>query len=327
VQRWRDILKAWRRRRKRAAKRMRAFREADVVVVSYGKSGRTWLAAMLSHLYHRRYGLPEDLLLDGDRMHERDPRVPRILFTHDGPGEPWNRNRAAALRTLARKKVVFLARDPRDVAVSLYHHTAKRAEPEVRAREGFAPGIPPPALYDYVAQPDGGKLRGIVGYLNAWAEILPRLPRTLRVSYEGMRADPHGVLARVAAFIDGPFADEEVAAAVAFAAFDSLQAKERAGFFPNFRLQPGDVRDPQSFKVRRGKVGGYRDDFTPEQVAALDALVAAELDPCFGYGARPSPSEPRRDRAPADRELVVAGERDAPAARPGARGVGPGDTG
>ena len=281
---WREALRAWRRRRRQAAKRLRAFREADVVVVSYGKSGRTWLAAMLSHLYHRRYGLPEELLLDGDRLHERDARVPRVLFTHDGPGEPWNRDRAAALRTLAGKKVVFLARDPRDVAVSIYHHTAKRAEPEVRAKEGFLPGVPPPALYDYVARPKG-KLRGIIGYLNAWAELLPRLPRALRVSYEAMRADPHGTLGRVAAFIDRPFTEEEIAAAVAFAAFDSLQAKERAGFFPNFRLRPGDVSDPQSFKVRRGKVGGYREDFTPEQAATLDALVAAELDPSFGYGA------------------------------------------
>ena len=240
---WREALRAWRRRRRQATKRLRAFREADVVVVSYGKSGRTWLAAMLSHLYHRRYGLPEELLLDGDRLHERDARVPRVLFTHDGPGEPWNRDRAAALRTLAGKKVVFLARDPRDVAVSIYHHTAKRREPEVRAKEGFLPGVPPPALYDYVARPKG-KLRGIIGYLNAWAELLPRLPRALRVSYEAMRADPHGTLGRVAAFIDRPFTEEEIAAAVAFAAFDSLQAKERDGFFPNFRLRPGDVSGP-----------------------------------------------------------------------------------
>jgi hypothetical protein len=127
--------------------------------------------------------------------------------------------------------------------------------------------------------------KSLIGYLNAWAELLPGLPRALAVSYEAMRADPHGTLGRVAAFIDRPFTEEEIAAAVAFAAFDSLQAKERAGFFPNFRLRPGDVRDSQSYKVRRGRVGGYREDFMPEQAAELDALVAAELDPSFGYGA------------------------------------------
>ena len=67
--------------------------------------------------------------------------------------------------------------------------------------------------------------------------------------------------------------------------------------------------DPQSYKVRRGKVGGYRGDFTPEQVTALDAIVAAELDPVFGYGPTPAASETRRDGALADRERVVAREQ------------------
>jgi hypothetical protein len=31
-------------------------------------------------------------------------------------------------------------------------------------------------------------------------------------------------------------------------------------------------------------VGGYQDDFTPEQIARIDALVAERLDPRLGYG-------------------------------------------
>ena len=51
------------------------------------------------------------------------------------------------------------------------------------------------------------------------------------------------------------------------------------------RLLPGDRANPDSYKVRRAKVGGYRDDFTPEQVAELDALVVATTPPLFGYNA------------------------------------------
>ena len=47
-------------------------------------------------------------------------------------------------------------------------------------------------------------------------------------------------------------------------------------------LHPGDVRDPESFKVRRGKVGGYREYLSLEdQKYAADALM--KLDPRFGY--------------------------------------------
>jgi hypothetical protein len=35
--------------------------------------------------------------------------------------------------------------------------------------------------------------------------------------------------------------------------------------------------------VRRGKVGGYREDFPPEQVAELEALVRANILPELGY--------------------------------------------
>ena len=35
--------------------------------------------------------------------------------------------------------------------------------------------------------------------------------------------------------------------------------------------------------MRRAKVGGYRDYFSPEQVAELEALMAERLSPAFGY--------------------------------------------
>jgi hypothetical protein len=49
------------------------------------------------------------------------------------------------------------------------------------------------------------------------------------------------------------------------------------------RIVPGEASNPESFKVRRGKVGGYRDYLSPEQAAALDQLVSGRLSPAFGY--------------------------------------------
>ena len=47
-----------------------------------------------------------------------------------------------------------------------------------------------------------------------------------------------------------------------------------------------NAEDPNSFKVRRAKVGGYVEDFSPEEVAELDELVAKHLSPFFGFGDR-----------------------------------------
>ena len=53
---------------------------------------------------------------------------------------------------------------------------------------------------------------------------------------------------------------------------------------------PVPARDDPShpLKVRRAKVGGHRDDFDPDQLAQIDALVTAR--PCFGYGL-PTPTQ------------------------------------
>ena len=49
------------------------------------------------------------------------------------------------------------------------------------------------------------------------------------------------------------------------------------------RMMPRDKNNPNSYKVRRAKVGGYRDYFTDEEVAAIDAQLAQTLDPMFQY--------------------------------------------
>jgi hypothetical protein len=43
------------------------------------------------------------------------------------------------------------------------------------------------------------------------------------------------------------------------------------------------TRKADGYKARRGKVGGYRDMLTPEQVAWVDDYVIFELLPTFGY--------------------------------------------
>jgi hypothetical protein len=48
-------------------------------------------------------------------------------------------------------------------------------------------------------------------------------------------------------------------------------------------MMPRDKDNPNSYKVRRAKVGGYRDYFTDEEVAAIDQRLAETLHPLFSY--------------------------------------------
>ena len=56
----------------RGHKEYRRLQEADIVVVSYPKSGRTWLRVMLSRYFQLRYGIPDRFVLGFDNFHRRD---------------------------------------------------------------------------------------------------------------------------------------------------------------------------------------------------------------------------------------------------------------
>ena len=79
------------------------------------------------------------------------------------------------------------------------------------------------------------------------------------------------------------FSDEEIGEAVNFGSFDNLRKLESSGFFSRGGMTLRNSGDPNSFKVRRGKVGGYAEYFTEEQVAELEELMVSRLSPTFGY--------------------------------------------
>ena len=79
----------------------------------------------------------------------------------------------------------------------------------------------------------------------------------------------------------------QVQEAVEFAALDNMKKMEQDTFFKGSgaRVKPGDRDNPDSFKTRKAKVGGYRDYFTDAQCQQLEQMMA-RLDPMFGYGAQ-----------------------------------------
>ena len=75
--------------------------------------------------------------------------------------------------------------------------------------------------------------------------------------------------------------------------FDDLRKLKRKAFSVRAGMTLRNPKDPESFKVRRAKVGGYRDYFSPQQVEELETLVNDKLSPVFGY----TPISPRAEAA------------------------------
>ncbi len=265
---------------RRSRKKLRLFRGADVVVVSYAKSGRTWLSVLISHIVHQKFGTPVEELVSSSKFRKRHPAVPVFFMTADNFA-PARMSDAALLSLYGQRKVLLLVRDPRDVAVSHYFQLSKRCSPLTRSLFGVPDDLGEMSLFDFVCGEAG--LPQVIDWLNRWERRIAQLPRALRISYEELRADTPRVLRRVTDFIGWRCSDAEIAAAVDFASFEKLQSLERQRFFHSGRMQPGDAADAESYKVRRGKVGGYRDYFSPEEIDRIDALVAERLAPGLGY--------------------------------------------
>ena len=133
------------------------------------------MRVMISRLYRTHFGLSGDVILEFDNLHKRDPRVPKILFTHDG--EPWRRpdDLPKDKSAYATKRVVLLVRNPIDVAVSRYFHVRNRAS-DLRHKEYASMPIG-----EFVWAPLGG-LPTIVAWMNIWAQACAELtdPLVLR---------------------------------------------------------------------------------------------------------------------------------------------------
>jgi hypothetical protein len=276
----RRALERWLRGRQQVSK----LRRADVVIVSYGKSGRTWLRVMLSGFYQHLYGLPARSLLGFDNFHRHNARIPRIFFTHDNYIADYTGHRDSKV-DFYEKKVLLLVRSPQDTAVSQYFQWKHRMRPHKKQLNDYPEHGLDVSVFDFAMRPGAG-LPKIIDFMNQWAAEAPRLSGFLLVRYEDMRRDAIGELRRVVDFFGGPAEEEAIRAAVDFASVENMRTMEerRVFWLSGVRMKPRDKSNPDSYKVRRAKVGGYHDYFDDQQIAQVDEMIRSRLSPLYGYG-------------------------------------------
>ena len=229
-------------------------RTDDVFVVTYPRSGTTWMQYLL-HLLVR----------------------PQVEFRHINDACPWLERSLAvgsveprALAELPSPRIfkthllrqwlprqgrfVVIVRDPADVAVSYYEL--------YRAYLGFRG-----SLDEFLVRFAAGRVQ----YGSWWAHVRDWERHAgddvLLVRYEALRADPAGELRRVAEFAGLPCDPERIAAAVEGASLPRMKAlEERFDHATSLLLERG-VR-PRSF-IGRGEGGAGA--LTAEQRARIEA--------------------------------------------------------
>ena len=237
---------------------------ADSYLLSYPKAGRTWLRALIGKALVDHYRLPARRLLDTEVL-TGAAGLPVAAFDHDQTamvaGLPWRE--MSADRTAYRdKRVLLLGRDIRDNLVSAYFQATRR----INIYEGSISGF---------IRHDAYGVEKILAFYRIWAASR-HVPAAFEfLTYEELHRDTAGTLARALKFLGADVPGAAIATAVDYCRFENLRQAEAEDRFGSEALRPARADDPEAFKVRVGKVGNYSQYLSAEDVAFIDAAIAA----------------------------------------------------
>jgi len=225
--------------------------KTDIFVAGYPKSGNTWMQYLLAGVVYgvdtvfSHDSLVMDLVPDlQDRPFYRRYSSPMFFKTHFLPQARYRR-------------VVYLLRDGRDAAVSLWHY--------MRATTGNDQY----SLHTAITSRD--KIFGVWHeHVDAWLDN-PHKSEFLIIKYEDLKLDAEKELAKIMDFAHLVRTKEQIAKAVADADFFKMKAKEQTQGFD----APHWPKDKPF--VRRGKVGGFRDEMDEASLILFNKISGHAL--------------------------------------------------
>ena len=160
-------------------------------------------------------------------------------------------------------KYIYVARNPKDTAVSLFYHYFSFKAAENIDWSTFASWF----------------LSGQVYYGNYLEHVLSWWEHrdddnVLFLKYEGMKEDIRSAIVRIASFIGKDLTEEEVDTVIEKSTFSSMKDNPST----NYEWLPKEMKHPDATPfIRKGVVGGWKDMFTPELSGQFDAFFVHKL--------------------------------------------------
>lgn len=257
-----------------------------VWLASYPKSGNTWFRAFLhalsspnsidinaidagewgpsANLFEDIIGLPFDELPSEERRRFRSAVIEQLaresestIFWKTHEIFQLERDRCASFGRRSSARVIYLVRDPRDVACSYAHHLGESLDDTI----------------DRMSSPDhcsrfkrGGLV--IEEPMGTWSQhvmswlMQTRLP-VHRIRFEDLLCDPVREFSKSLSFAGLEYSASEVSEAVNTTQFEMLQAQELKAKFHE---------RPQTSVAffRSGKSGGWRNELSVAQVTSIE---------------------------------------------------------
>jgi aryl sulfotransferase len=261
------------------------FRDDDIFIATYGKSGTTWVQQIISQLLFQG----EEGLEVAEMSPWLDLRIPpqeiklpevaaqthrRFIKTH----LPVD-----ALVFCPRAKYIYIGRDGRDVLWSMYNHHSTANDTWYDALNN-TPGLVGPPIerppedirqyyHDWLEQ-DGYPWWSFWENIRSWWKIR-NLPNVHMLHFADLKKDMSGQIRKIAEFLNIPIDDSKWDAILEHCSFDYMKANATKSVPLGGAFWDGGAKQ----FIHKGVNGRWRDTLTQEESAKYEELAASELDP------------------------------------------------
>jgi aryl sulfotransferase len=261
------------------------FRDDDIVIGTYAKSGTTWVQQIVSQLiFNGQEGLEVAEMspwLDL-RVPPKEIKLPeveaqqhrRFIKTH----LPVD-----ALTFSPKAKYIYIGRDGRDVVWSMYNHHSTANEfwydtlNNTPGRVGPPIGRPPDSAHQYFNEwfaNDGHPFWPFWENIRTWWEIR-NLPNVTLLHFNDLKRDMPSEIRRIAAFLEIPIDESKWNDIVTHCSFDYMKAHATKSVPLGGAFWDGGA---QNF-IHKGVNGRWSDTLTPGESEAYEERAVKELGP------------------------------------------------
>ena len=275
------------------------FRDDDIVIATWSKAGTTWLQQIVAQLvfqgadevYGQALSPWIDFRLMPDAADVAEAQTHRRFMKTHLPLD--------ALVFSPRAKYLYVARDVRDVAFSMFHHQhlftpgAYEAFNSIPGRIGPPLGHPPDDLHEYYRIfMEEGRLPGMFDHefwthVQGWWDVR-KLPNVRLVHYANLKADPEGEIRRIAAFLDIEVPEALWPKLIEHCGIEYMRAQAAKFTMLEMMFEGGG-----GTFINKGVNGRWKDVLSAEEIKLADDVAAANLTPDCAHwlrtGELPSP--------------------------------------
>ena len=259
------------------------FRDDDIIIATYAKTGTTWVQQILSQLlFDGEEGLPVAEMspwLDL-RVPPKQVKLPEVE-AQDFRRFVKTHLPVDALVFSPKAKYIYIARDGRDVLWSLFnHHTSAndfwyQAINETPGLVGPPIGNPPADIRQYYHEwldGDGYPFWPFWENIRTWWEIR-HLPNVNLIHFQALKDDMPGEMRKIAAYLDIPIDESKWDDIVEHCTFDYMKKNATASTPLGGAFWDGGADD----FVYKGVNGRWRDTLTGDESIKYEKLALEQL--------------------------------------------------